>query len=216
MLLSLGNTKIKKNKLNTATFGLQAIKTCPGRGGCQKECFATVGNYNFEVVKNKQKIRLKESKKKSFVDTISFEIKELNVGAVRIHDSGDYYSEAYLLKWIEIAKKNKDVVFYSYTKSIHFLKKDYKTWKHKLPKNFVVTLSYGGKYDFLINPVKDKHALVFLSLEDLLKDKYSDTSKFDDNAYNPKVKRVGLVAKNHRKKEGWAKTLADVAAKRAS
>jgi len=216
MLLSIGNTKIKKNKINTATFGLQAIKTCPGRGACQKECFATIGNYNFQVVKDKHALRLKESRNKRFVKIITQEIKDLNVGAVRIHDSGDYYSEKYMLKWLEIAKQNKDVIFYSYTKSIHFFKSSYNKWKYKLPKNFIVTFSYGGKYDCLINPQKDKHALVFIDLKDLLKSKYSDTSKFDDNAYNSKVKRIGLIAKKNRKKDGWTKTLADSRSKRAA
>jgi hypothetical protein len=216
MNLSIGNRKIIKNKLNTATFGLQAIKTCPGKGECQKECFATVGNYNFPVVKNKQEERLKASKKKNFVKTISEEIVELNVGAVRIHDSGDYYSDKYLQKWIEIAEQNPKVIFYSYTKSVHFFKKDYNTWKVSLPSNFVTTFSYGGKYDHLINPTKDKHALVFLSLEELLDYKYSDTSKLDDNAYDPDIKRVGLIAKKNRKRIGWGKTLADVTSKIAA
>lgn len=206
MLLSLSNTKIKKNKINTASFGLKAGKTCPGKGNCQFECFAMVGNYIYPAVKNKQNERLKESKKKSFVNTICEEIIKTNVGAVRIHDSGDYYSKNYLEKWIEIANKNPDVIFYSYTKSIPFFKKDFNTWSVKLPKNFVVTFSYGGKYDDLINPKKDKHALVFESLEALLAYKYSDTSNFDDNAYNSKILRVGLVAKKNRKKNKWKET----------
>jgi hypothetical protein len=206
MLLSLGNTKIQKNRISTASFGLEAGKTCPGKGNCQHECFAMVGNYIFPAVKNKQKERLKESKKKSFVSTISEEIKCLNVGAVRIHDSGDYYSRDYLDKWIEIAKLNPDVIFYSYTKSIPFFKKDFNTWSITLPKNFIVTFSYGGKHDDLINPKKDKHALVFESLEALLKYKYSDTSSYDDNAYNSKVLKVGLVAKKNRKKVRWGET----------
>jgi hypothetical protein len=206
MLLSLGNTKIQKNRINTASFGLEAGKTCPYKGDCQHECFAMVGNYVYQSVKNKQKERLKESKKKSFVDKICEEIKLLNVGAVRIHDSGDYYSRDYLNKWIEIAKRNPDIVFYSYTKSIPFFKKDYNTWSITLPKNFIVTFSYGGKHDDLINPKKDKHALVFESLESLLAYKYSDTSSYDDNAYNSKVLRVGLVAKKNRKKVKWGET----------
>jgi hypothetical protein len=206
MLLSLGNTKIQKNRISTASFGLEAGKTCPGKGNCEFECFAMVGNYAFPAVKNKQKERLKESRKKSFSSTISEEIKLLNVGAIRIHDSGDYYSRDYLDKWIEIAKLNPDVIFYSYTKSIPFFKKDYNTWSISLPKNFIVTFSYGGKYDDLINPKKDKHALVFESLEALLAYKYSDTSSYDDNAYNSKVLRVGLVAKKNRKKDKWGET----------
>lgn len=206
MLLSLGNTKIQKNRINTASFGLKAGKTCPFKGNCQHECFAMVNNYVYPAVINKQKERLKESKKKSFVDTICNEIKELNVGAIRVHDSGDYYSKDYLNKWIDIAKRNPDVIFYSYTKSIPFFKKDFNTWSVTLPKNFIVTFSYGGKHDDLINPKKDKHALVFESLEALLAYKYSDTSSYDDNAYDPKVLRVGLIAKKNRKRDKWKET----------
>lgn len=210
MLLSLSNTKIQKNRINTASFGIRAGKTCPYKGPCQFECFAMVGNYIYPAVINKQEERLKESKKKSFVKTISEEIKILNVGAVRVHDSGDYYSREYLNKWIEIAKLNPDVLFYSYTKSIPFFKKDYNTWSITLPKNFIVTFSYGGTHDDLINPKKDKHALVFESIEALLAYKYSDTSSYDDNAYNPKVLRVGLVAKKNRKRDKWKETFKKV------
>jgi hypothetical protein len=39
---------------------------------------------------------------------------------VRIHVSGDFYSEAYFLAWIDVAKQRPDVKFYAYTKSLHF------------------------------------------------------------------------------------------------
>lgn len=210
MLLSLGNRKMQKNRISTASFGLEAGKTCPGKGSCQFECFAMVGNYLYANVKNKQKQRIQASKKANFVKVISEEIESMNVGAVRIHDSGDYYSAEYLDKWIQIAKNNPSVTFYSYTKSVHFFKKTHNKWSVTLPKNFVVTFSYGGKYDSLINPVKDKHALVFITLEQLLEHKYSDTSKFDDNAYDTNVLRVGLVAKKHRKRDKWEATMNQV------
>jgi hypothetical protein len=35
----------------------------------------------------------------------------------RIHESGDMYSQAYLNKWIEIAKQMPHVFFYTYTKA---------------------------------------------------------------------------------------------------
>lgn len=210
MLLSLGNRKVQKNKITTASFGLRAGKTCPGKGNCQHECFAMVGNYNYAVVKNKQKERLLASRKATFADIITDEIITMNIGAVRIHDSGDYYSAKYLEKWIQIAERNPDITFYSYTKSVHFFKNTVDKWSVALPKNFVVTFSYGGKYDHLINPEKDKHALVFITMEQLLDHKYADTSKYDDNAYNPSILKVGLVAKKHRKRDKWAETLDQV------
>lgn len=210
MLLSLGNTKLNKNKLRTASFGLQAIKTCPSAGACKSDCFALAGNYVFKNVKEKQKERLMASKRNGFIQTINDELKSLNVGAVRVHDSGDYYSRKYLEKWVEIARNNPDVIFYSYTKSIQFFKSDYTTWSISLPSNMIITFSYGGKYDHLINPNVDKHALVFQSLEQLLEYKYQNNSVTDDLAYDNKTLRVGLIAKPYRKKTGFSSTFDNI------
>lgn len=202
-LLSMGNTKIGKNLIRTASFGLEALKTCPNAGACAIGCFALGGNYLFKSVKDAQERRLQASKQDDFIDVMCQELVTLRVGAVRVHDAGDYYSEDYLDKWIEIAQRNPSVIFYSYTKSIDFFKSDINTWKKTLPSNMVITFSFGGKRDDLINRETDKHALVFQSLEQLLAFGYQDTSAFDDNAYNPDIKLVGLVAKKSRKKDGW-------------
>lgn len=202
-LLSMGNTKIGKNLIRTASFGLEALKTCPNAGACAIGCFALGGNYLFQSVKDAQERRLQSSKQDNFIDEMCNELVKLRVGAVRVHDAGDYYEEKYLDKWIEIAKRNPSVIFYSYTKSIDFFKSDVNTWKKTLPSNMVITFSYGGKRDDLINRETDKHALVFMSLEELLASGYANTSDFDDNAYNKDIKLVGLVAKKSRKKDGW-------------
>lgn len=209
-LLSMGNTKIGKNLLRTASFGLEALKTCPSAGACASSCFALSGNYLFKSVKDAQERRLQASYRTDFVDELCKELVKLRVGAVRVHDSGDYYTEEYLDKWIEIAKRNPSVIFYSYTKSINFFKSDVNTWKKVLPDNLVITFSYGGKHDHLINRKTDKHALVFQSLEQLLEYGYQDTSAFDDNAYNKDIKLVGLIAKKHRKKEAWEKVFSKI------
>jgi hypothetical protein len=217
MNLSLSNTKIGKNLIRSASFGLKAGLTCDGAGDCLGGCFALGGNYLYPSVANAQARRLESSLKDDFVATICEEIKKLRLGAIRIHDAGDYYGDhkfnqggsalesKYLDKWIEIAKLNPTVIFYSYTKSVHFFKSTVDTWKKVLPSNFVITFSFGGKYDHLIDRENDKHALVFQSLEQLLEYGYSDTSEFDDNAYNKDVKLVGLIAKKSRKKDGWIK-----------
>ena len=205
MLLSMGNTKIGLNLVRTASFGLEALKTCPNASSCAIGCFALGGNYLFKSVKDAQERRLQASKQDDFIDVMGQELIKLRVGAVRVHDAGDYYSEEYLDKWIEIAKRNPSIVFYSYTKSINFFKSDINTWKKTLPSNMVITFSFGGKRDDLINRTTDKHALVFMSLEQLLEHGYQDTSKYDDNAYNPDIKLVGLVAKKSRKKDGWSR-----------
>ena len=76
------------------------------------------------------------------------EIPELpkNCKAVRIHASGDFYSQSYFDKWVAYCKENKDVEFWAYTKSLNFWVKRIK----EIPENLTLTASYGGKHDNLI------------------------------------------------------------------
>ena len=105
---------------------------------------------------------------------------------LRIHDSGDFYSIEYLNKWLQIAKDNKEVIFYAYTKSIKFFK------GLKLPKNFKVIFSEGSKIDKLINVAKDRHAKIFKNVKDLINSGYINATDNDLNAIQ-KNKKVGLV-----------------------
>jgi|TARA_R100000951_G_C2576632_1_gene160528 hypothetical protein len=86
------------------------------------------------------------------------------VEAVRIHASGDFYSQEYFDKWIEFCKDNKDVEFWAYTKSLNF-------WTKRLdeiPDNLTLTASWGGKFDYMIDKHKLKNALVIR--KEMLKD----------------------------------------------
>ena len=71
--------------------------------------------------------------------------------AIRIHASGDFFNQAYFDMWIEIANENPQIEIWAYTKSIGY-------WVNRIneiPKNFILTASYGGRQDELI----DKHNL---------------------------------------------------------
>jgi len=76
---------------------------------------------------------------------------------MRVHVGGDYFSKEYLQAWIEVAQRNPDKVFYSYSKSLHLFK------QFALPENLVLTASRGGKYDDLIDLHAWKEALVVFS-----------------------------------------------------
>ena len=86
-------------------------------------------------------------------------------GTLRVHISGDYYSQSYFNAWMKAASYFPNVVFYSYTKSIKFLL-EYTTAFGGLPKNFVFTCSRGGKYDNLIPATMTKSAKVFFSQDE--------------------------------------------------
>tara|TARA_Y100001973_G_scaffold98484_1_gene156156 strand:- start:359 stop:1078 length:720 start_codon:yes stop_codon:yes gene_type:complete len=79
---------------------------------------------------------------------------------MRVHVGGDYFNVKYLQAWIEVAKRNPDKVFYSYSKSLHLFK------QFALPENLVLTASRGGKHDDLIDLHGWKEALVVYSEEE--------------------------------------------------
>jgi len=81
---------------------------------------------------------------------------------MRVHVGGDYFNKKYLQAWIEVAKRNPDKVFYSYSKSLHLFK------QFALPSNLVLTASRGGKYDELIDLHGWKEALVVYSEQEAI------------------------------------------------
>jgi hypothetical protein len=115
-LLTNGNSKLGKR---VYSFSIPAIKTC-GAGMsklCSKLCYAEQGFYQYASVRAALAKRWKETRSPRFVENIIREIKADGATTVRIHASGDFYSAAYVDKWIAIAKACPQVVFYAYTRS---------------------------------------------------------------------------------------------------
>ena len=203
MNLLTQNSKLKKtseiNKMRILNFSLPAYKTitgktvCPFAKDCIKYCYAQKGNYKYPSVIKGLNNRYELSKTADFVPQMNATIILQRPTHVRIHDSGDFYSIEYLLKWVDIANANKDIIFYAYTKSIPFFKG---TFQGKpiinIPKNLKIIFSEGSKRDILINNNSDRHARIFKSKELLIAAGYSDASSNDLNAITDN-KKVGLV-----------------------
>tara|TARA_Y100000310_G_scaffold118526_1_gene117424 strand:+ start:12498 stop:13106 length:609 start_codon:yes stop_codon:yes gene_type:complete len=88
-----------------------------------------------------------------------------DVTHVRIHSSGDFFSQEYFDKWITICKNNPEIKFWAFTKSIQF-------WVNRLneiPNNLTLQASKGSIQDDLIEKHNLKFAEVFKSLEALEK-----------------------------------------------
>tara|TARA_R110000764_G_scaffold171605_3_gene258401 strand:- start:959 stop:1564 length:606 start_codon:yes stop_codon:yes gene_type:complete len=192
------NSKMKKtsikNNIKILNFSIPAYKTksgkvtCPFAGGCQKYCYAQKGNYTrFPIVQELMEKKYLISKQDNFNTLMNAEIIKKKATHIRIHDSGDFYSIAYLLKWVDIANDNKDVIFYAYTKSIQFFKGCI-----NIPKNLKIIFSEGSKTDDLINTRFDRHARIFKTSEALIEAGYIDASSNDLNAIQDN-KKVGLV-----------------------
>jgi len=184
-LLKFGNPNDKLKKMvkrlgvTLKTFTLPAGYTCPGAKDClsradritgkikdgpdtQFRCFAASAEAVYPSLRNMVWHNLELIKKAlkqgvwQCADLIQNSLpKKFDV--LRVHVGGDYFSEKYLQAWIEVAKWNPDKVFYSYSKSLHFVN------KYALPENLVLTASRGGKYDELIDLHGWKEALVVYS-----------------------------------------------------
>jgi hypothetical protein len=66
---------------------------------------------------------------------------------VRIHESGDFWTENYMRAWIMVAQGRPQQKFYAYTKSLGM----WLTLKDIIPPNFYLTASQGGTLDYLIS-----------------------------------------------------------------
>lgn len=193
------NSKMRKTSAEAGVrifnFSIPAFKTrsgkitCPFAGGCQKFCYAQKGNYTrFPVVKESQEKKYILTKQDNFGDLITAAIKRKKATHIRIHDSGDFYSPAYLNKWLNICKSNPGVIFYAYTKSIKFFLES----ALQIPTNLNVIFSEGSKNDELIKPDTMRHARIFDSLQELTAAGYIDASNNDLNAIQEN-KKVGLI-----------------------
>lgn len=112
--------------------------------------------------------------------------------AVRIHDSGDFYSDEYLEAWLGIAREVPDVLFYAYTKEVS----RFRRVVVDPPRNFRWLFSMGGREDHLVDPDADRHADVFPTLEALRDAGYMDQTESDLLAVLLPTTRVGIPANN--------------------
>lgn len=101
--------------------------------------------------------------------------------AVRIHMSGDFFNQSYFDMWIAIAKSNPLVEFWAYTKSLKY-------WINRIediPSNLILTASYGGSCDHLIEKYNLKNVKVYKSLEEVEDGRPVDVN--DDYARIPDI-----------------------------
>ena len=199
MNLLTQNSKLKKTSkltgLRVFNFGIPAYKsatgklTCPFAAECVKFCYAQKGAYSWSNVKPAFEKRYELTKTDDFVNEMNKEIAKKKPDYVRVHDSGDYYSKAYLDKWIEIAIHNPHVRFYSYTNSVEMLK------AADLPDNYDIIFSDSGKQKDKININIDRHTRIFTNLADMTLAGYTNAMETDLNAtkWFNNTNKVGLI-----------------------
>jgi len=108
---------------------------------------------------------LKKCDKAGMVALLNKSIAKSRNPKVRIHASGDFFSQTYFDSWLEIAKLFPQKLFYGYTKALPFWIKRI----NDIPKNFKLVASKGGICDNLIDKYHLPYVQVVFSQEEAKK-----------------------------------------------
>jgi hypothetical protein len=112
--LRFGNTKLYKILI----FDLPAGKSCLNCSSCASRCYAKKAEVqhpeteifratNFHLVKNNLKF---------LKNILVKQLSKTSIPTVRIHASGDFYSQGYIDMWDSIISSFPTINFYAYTK----------------------------------------------------------------------------------------------------
>jgi hypothetical protein len=146
------------------------------------ERFPAVRNHrwmNFEYVKDGGKLKIPKGCK-----------------SIRIHSSGDFFNQKYFDSWVKLAIENPTVEMWAYTKSVRY-------WINRIkeiPSNLILTASYGGREDFLIDEYGLKNVKVYNDIKDVPTDRPIDTN--DDCARLKDINFALLDNLKYNKKNG--------------
>ena len=173
------------------------IKTCPNAGACANVCYARNGTYNFSNVKARHTANLEYviNDPQGWFAQMLEEVNHPRMRGkyVRIHDSGDFFSEDYLRLWLKIALLTPDVTFYCYTKEVSMFKR---IVEYDCPKNFRYLYSLGGREDYLIDLELDRHADVFPDDAAILEAGYANQDASDLLAITLTSNKIGIPQNN--------------------
>jgi hypothetical protein len=177
-----GNAKLGKGVWH---FSISSGSTCPGASICkawvsvrkdgdtlkrtlhegkdaQLRCFSASQEIAFPSVHKNRSDNLKKLKAagstENMAQLIRGSLPEL-VSLVRVHIGGDFFSQEYFDAWMQVAATRPATRFYAYTKSIPF----WLNWlgRHrKLPSNFKLVASMGGKFDHLVDKKRMCYAVI--------------------------------------------------------
>lgn len=139
---------------------------------CQFRCFSASQEVLFPKVRALRASNTEQIKRARTANKIAMLI--LNslpekAGIIRLHVGGDFFSLAYMYAIVAVAAARPDVLFYFYTKSLHYLERVVRDVpsanlsRGVILPNLLVTGSKGGKYDHLLKVLGLRQARVVFS-----------------------------------------------------
>ena len=155
-LLSGYSCPFAENCLSKAVVQPNGKRKIQDGRNTQFRCFSASQEVQYTNVYNSRKHNfdlLKACKNISSMVKLLSDGLPKNAGIVRIHVAGDFFNDKYFQAWCLVAAAHPSVLFYAYTKSLKYWIDNQKL----IFDNFVLTASYGGRTDHLI----DQHNLRF-------------------------------------------------------
>lgn len=117
-----------------------------------------------------------------------------NAGVIRFHVGGDFFNAMYFYAAMNFASIHPDKLFYAYTKSLNYWIK-YRSIVNKIP-NFVLTASYGGRLDHLIEKENLRSSKVVFSEQEAY-DLGLEIDHNDSSAANPETRNESFALLIH-------------------
>lgn len=156
--VSAGNHKLANT---TLVWNIPAIKTCPNCSACKDLCYARKAERLYPKCLPCRERNLAASKRSDFVQDmihlIDQSVKRYGIKVFRIHESGDFYSQAYADKWSDIAAALPEIQFWAYSKSPHRpVAKNINIVESIMPDG---SLNFGNK-EHIIDLAKRYHATI--------------------------------------------------------
>lgn len=176
-LLSRSNRNLARDGIFSWTIPALSVRlpdgstfrTCPAADACASLCYALTGTYRFTAVKaaHMRNLLFVLEDPDGWEAAMMAELARpvMKEKKVRIHDAGDFFSDAYLAAWIRIIQANPHVYFYAYTKEVSRYRR---LVEPSTPANSGWVLSLGGREDEFIDPSRDRIADVFPTEADIL------------------------------------------------
>ena len=111
-------------------------------------CFSASQEVQYTNVFNSRKHNFDLLRQSNNMDLLLMDSLPKDAGIVRIHVAGDFFNSDYMWAWWLTASENPNTLFYAYTKSLRY-------WVDVVEQmpildNLILTASYGGRDDWLI------------------------------------------------------------------
>ena len=139
-MIVFGNRKVSRK---VALFDLPAKETCLNHSQCWRNCYAYREQHWYHLREIRAK-RLWLTQQPDFVQNMITELQPATI--CRPHASGDFYSQEYLNKWIEIMRKCSKTRFYLFTKVKQIL--DFKEMDKLHNVNVISSILPDGETNF--------------------------------------------------------------------